>query len=143
MAKKSNKSDAPKTKIGRFEKVGGVVTMLPPEDEEPTEKAETEQLVIEKSNGAVMVQSEFVNEDDLQYVIDDSTELQSRKLAEKARQENKERAEKEAVRLSPVKVGNTVVTSTESYSDIDLSVLNADVQIQTTKPSENNKKSKK
>jgi len=133
MAKKVNKSDPPKTKLGRFEMIDGVVVMLPPEEEEEAEdRVETEQLVVEKSNGTVLVQSEFVDEDDLQYVIDDSTETQSRHLAAKTREENKARAAKEAVKLSPEKVGNTVVTSSNSYSDLDLSILNADIEIQST-----------
>ena len=138
---KTNKSETPKTKLGRFEKINGVVTMLPPEDEETTEeKAETEQLVVEKTNGVVMVQSEFVDEDDLQYVVDDLTESQSRKLANQIREENAKRASDAAQKFSPGKVGNAVVTNTESYSDIDLAVLDAEIKIQNTS---DNKKSKK
>jgi hypothetical protein len=133
MAKKQTKSDPPKIKLGRFEKIDGAVVMLPPEEEDTIEDTvETEQLVVEKSNGTVLIQSEFVDEDDLQYVIDDSTENQSRRLANKIHQENKARAAKEAVTLFPEKVGNTVVTSSNSYSDLDLSILNADIEIQST-----------
>lgn len=129
---KSTKTDTKKKAVGRLEKVDGVVTMLPPEDEEETKEEDSQDQVVEEKKGTVLVQSSK-EPDDVQYVFDEESEEKSRLQVEKVRKENQERAAKEANKLSPKKMGNTVVTSSTTYDDIDLGILNADIQTVQTK----------
>jgi repressor of nif and glnA expression len=137
-------------KLGKFQFINGTVVAIAPDEvleqeiesteegqqsltnnyedwaEEVSSKIEgNNNLVVESSSGSVIVNSEQVSEDDLQYVFDEHTEEISRRLSEKIRQENQARAAKVAVKTTATAVKTSVVTNPSSYDDIDLDFLDS------------------
>ena len=118
--KKTKKSDETKRVTGKFEKIGGSVVMLPPDDVEPEEEVTQESpLVIEEKDSMVILQPKE-GEEEVQQVTDEASEIESRKLASKVRKENKERADKASVKNNPAKVGDSVVSDSnlDCFRDI-------------------------
>lgn len=127
------KNNKPENKLGKFALVNGSVVAVAPDEDttlesmEGTEVLDTESeiLVAESSNGSVIINSEEVAEEDLQYVYDEHTEQVSNRLAEKVRQENQKRAAKASTKTKIMRNGTSVVANPESYDDIDLDFLDA------------------
>jgi hypothetical protein len=128
MKKTLSKSDAPK--LGKFQKVNGTIVLTAPDEEQNNTQEggenQEQSLVVSRQHDTVTVRSETSYTDDVQYVYDETTEAQSAKLAEKVRNENTERANKARIKTTQAKVNNVVVTSSDSYSDINLNTLKAD-----------------
>lgn len=126
-------NNKPENKLGKFALVNGSVVAVAPDEDttlesiEETEVLDTESeiLVAESSNGSVIINSEEVAEEDLQYVYDEHTEQVSNRLAEKVRQENQKRATKASTKTKIMKNGTSVVANPESYDDIDLDFLDS------------------